>query len=270
MILSRNTVGSLLTPNSKLYTESMILADMTWKEVDALSRETIILIPTGSLEQHGAHLPLLTDTLLATAMTNAVEKRVSEMVLLTPCIWLGASGHHLNFAGTCTASMEGYVLALKAVIESMMHHGFHRYLVINGHGGNNEPNGVTLRSLKEKNNNLTVGHTGYYTFGEAVIKEVLEGPAKGIQHACEAETSLMMHLYPDKVRTDKLRNDGLRSEPVTTSLVRMWDEMSEEGVLGYASLATAAKGKTIFEACVDGIVSEVQAIHSGVVYVGNF
>ena len=89
----------------------MILADMTWMEVDALDRNSIVLIPTGSLEQHGAHLPLLTDSLLATAVTTAVEEETKAMVLLTPCIWLGASGHHLNFAGTCSASMEGYISA---------------------------------------------------------------------------------------------------------------------------------------------------------------
>jgi creatinine amidohydrolase len=248
----------------------MILADMTWKEVDALSRETIILIPTGSLEQHGAHLPLLTDSLLASGVTSAVENQASDLVLLTPCVWLGASGHHLNFAGTCSASMEGYIAALIAIVDSLARHGFHRFLIINGHGGNNEPNGVAFRSIKEKNNNLTLGHVGYYQFGEDAIREAMEGPTKGIQHACEAETSLMMHLYPDKVRTNLLRNDGLKSEPPTQSLVKMWDEVSEEGSLGYATLASAAKGKKIFDACVAGVVAEVKAIHSGVVYVGNF
>jgi len=243
---------------------------MTWKEVDALDRNTIVLIPTGSLEQHGAHLPLLTDSLLATAVTSAVEGEVSDKVLLTPCIWLGASGHHLNFSGTCSASMEGYISALTAIVESLKRHRFHRFLVINGHGGNNEPNGVALRALKEKNPNLTLGHQGYYAFGEKAVAEVMEGPDKGIQHACEAETSLMMHLHPDKVRTDKLRDDGLRSDPPTQSLVKMWDEVSEEGSLGFATLATAEKGKKIFDACVSGVVNEVNAIHQGVVYVGIF
>jgi creatinine amidohydrolase len=248
----------------------MILAEMTWQEVDALSRDTIVLIPTGSLEQHGPHLPLLTDSLIATAVTSAVEKQVLDKVLLTPCVWLGASGHHLNFAGTCSASMTGYLEAITAIIESLKRHRFHRFLVINGHGGNNEPNGVALRALKEKYNNLTVGHRGYYQFAEAEVASLMEGPIKGIQHACEAEVSLMLHLHPDKVRTEKLRNDGLRSDPPTQSLVKMWDEISEEGAFGFAKLGTAAKGKVIFETAVSGIVSEIEAIHQGVVYAGIF
>ena len=246
----------------------MILADMTWKEVEAVDRNTIVLIPTGSLEQHGPHLPLLTDTLLATAAANAVEAKVPEMVLVTPCIWLGASGHHMAFAGTCTATMDSYISALTAVIESMVKHRFHRFLIVNGHGGNNDPNGVALRSIKERNPKLTLGHRGYYSFGEKAISETLEGPDKGIQHACEAETSLMMYLHPDKVREDLRRNDGLKPNPPVQSLVKMWDEVSEEGSLGYAPLGTAAKGKKIFDACIEGLVAEVNAIHHGVIYVG--
>jgi creatinine amidohydrolase len=248
----------------------MILAEMTWQEVDALSRDTVVVIPTGSLEQHGPHLPLLTDTLIATAVTTAVEELVPEQTLLTPCAWLGASGHHLNFAGTCSASVTGYMEAITAIIESLHRHRFHRFLIINGHGGNNEPNGVALRALKEKKNHLTVGHCGYYKFGETEVANLMEGPIKGIQHACEAEVSLMLHLHPDKVRVDKLRDDGLRSEPATQSLVRMWDEISEEGAFGFATLGTAAKGKTIFDACVVGIVKEIDLIHGGIVYTGIF
>lgn len=248
----------------------MLLADMTWKEVESLDRNTVVIIPTGSLEQHGAHLPLLTDTLLATAAASAVEARLSDKVVVTPGVWLGASGHHLNFAGTCSASMDAYTSSLTSIIESLARHRFNRFLVINGHGGNNSPNDVALRAIKEKNPNLTLGHVGYYVYGEQAIAEALEGPDKGIQHACEAETSLMMHLYPDKVRTNLLRNDGLRTDPPTKSLVKSWDEVSEEGSLGFATLATAAKGKMIFEACVDGLVREVEAIHQGVVFVGIF
>jgi creatinine amidohydrolase len=248
----------------------MILADMTWQEVEAMSRDTIVVIPTGSLEQHGPHLPLLTDTLIATAVTSAVEALIPKKVLVTPCIWLGASGHHLNFAGTCSASVTGYMETVTSTIESLVRHRFHRFLIINGHGGNNEPNGVALRALKEKNNNLILGHRGYYQFSEEVTASVMEGSLKTIQHACEAEVSLMLHLHPDKVRKDKLRDDGLRSQPTTQSLVKMWDEISEEGAFGFATKGTASKGKAIFEASVSGIVKEIEAIHQGVVYAGIF
>lgn len=248
----------------------MILGEMTWKEVDALSRDTIVVIPTGSLEQHGPHLPVLTDSLIATAVTTEVEKRASEKVLLTPTIWLGASGHHVAFAGTVTATMSGYQEAIHSVILSLARHRFHRFLIINGHGGNNEPNGVALRILKEQNPNLTLGHRGYYQFAESEIAKTLEGSIKTIQHACEAEVSLMLHLHPDKVRKDLIRDDGLRPIRPVQSLVKAWDEISEEGSFGFATLGTAEKGKRIFDACVEGIVTEIENIHAGVVYRGIF
>lgn len=248
----------------------MILADLTWKEVDALSRDTIVVIPTGSLEQHAAFLPVFTDSLIATAVSQAVESRTTDKILLTPCLWLGASGHHINFVGTCSASMQGYIESLKAVIESLERHGFHRFLIINGHGGNDQPNGVTLRMIKEQKQHLTLGHSLYAKFGEATIAEQLQGKLNTMQHACEAEVSLMLHLHPDKVRTSLLRDDGLRSQPPTQTLVKMWDEISEEGSFGFATLGTAEKGKAIFEACVDGLVQEIEAIHRGIAFHGIF
>lgn len=248
----------------------MILAEMTWKEVDALDRDVIVVIATGSIEQHGPFLPTATDTLIATAVTSAVENRVGEKVLVTPTIWLGASGHHLPFCGTLSASVTGYIEALTAVIQSLARYRFHRFLIINGHGGNNELNGVTLRKLKEEFPNLTLGHRGYYQFAEQVIADTLEGPIKSIQHACEAEVSLMLHLHPEKVRTDLIRDDGLRPVTPVQSLVKGWDEISEEGSFGFATLGSAAKGQRIFNACVEGIAIEVEAIHAGVVYRGIF
>ena len=159
---------------------------------------------------------------------------------------------------------------MTSTIQSLAKHRFHRFLIINGHGGNNEPNGITLRQIKEQNPNLTLGHRGYYQFAEQVIAETLEGSIKGIQHACEAEVSLMLHLHPEKVRKDLIRDDGLRPVTPVQSLVKGWDEISEEGSFGFATLGSAEKGKRIFDACVEGIVNEIEAIHAGVVYRGIF
>ncbi|MCH8979743.1 MAG: creatininase family protein, partial [Armatimonadetes bacterium] len=73
----------------------MKLADLTWQDAGQVDREAVVLIPTGSLEQHGPHLPLFTDTLLVTAAAEAIEFRLKDKVLLVPTVWLGCSGHHL-------------------------------------------------------------------------------------------------------------------------------------------------------------------------------
>ncbi len=246
----------------------MKLQNLTWPEVDAVSRDMVVLIPTGSLEQHGPHLPLFTDSLIVTAIAEAVESNLPQKVLLTPTLWLGASGHHLAFPGSLSNDFDSYMGAIESIVESLLPHGFHRFFVLNGHGGNTDPNGVAARKLKAKHPNITIGQSGYFVYCEQVIAEVLSGPLKKMRHACEAETSLILHLHPDLVRKDKLRDDGLVPEPAIQGLVHHLDEQTEQGSFGYATLGTAAKGETIFNAAVNGTTADMDAIASGYVLTG--
>jgi len=242
---------------------------MTWPEVNAIPRETLVLVPTGSLEQHGPHLPLFTDSLLVTHVAEAVERQLVDKVLLTPTLWLGASGHHLKFPGTLSASFETFEGAIQNVVESLLPHGFHRFFILNGHGGNTDSNSTALRRLKEKNRSCTFGHSGYFAYADSVIAETLTGPTKHIRHACEAEASMMLHAFPDLVRKDKLRDDGLAPIPSIRGLVHMFDEITEEGSLGYATHATAEKGKILIDAAIAGAVKELSALADGYVLIGE-
>jgi creatinine amidohydrolase len=246
----------------------MKLQNLTWPEVETASRELVLLIPTGSLEQHGAHLPLFTDSIIVTAIAEAVEEILPEQVLLTPTLWLGASGHHLAFPGTLSNDFDSYMGAIESIVESLLPHGFHRFFILNGHGGNTDPNGVAARKLKALHPNATFGQTGYFVYCDKTIAETLEGPLKSMRHACEAETSLMMHLRPELVRTDRLRDDGLVSEPPIAGLVHHFDEQTEQGSFGFATLGTVAKGATIFNAAVKGAATDIASLASGYVLKG--
>lgn len=243
----------------------MILARATWKEVQDFNRDAVVLIPTGSLEQHGPHLPMFTDSLLATAVAEQAEQRLPGDVLLLPTLWLGASGHHLAFPGSLSASFETYEGAILEAVESLIPHAFTKFYVLNGHGGNSEPNGVAMRKLKRKYPNLTFGHSGYFAFVAEVAAGVLRGPTKEMRHACEAEASLMMYLHPDLVRTPKLRDDGLSANPPVRGVIHHFDELSEEGSLGHATFASAETGKVLFEAAVEGVCREIKTIADGYV-----
>jgi creatinine amidohydrolase len=241
----------------------MLLADMSWPEVNDLDREMVVVIPTGSIEQHGPHLPVATDTLIATAVANGVHQAIPDKVLITPTVFLGASGHHLPFSGTLSASMDGYQSELLAIVRSLHAHGFFKFFFLNAHGGNTELNGIVTRILKEGNRQLWVGHRGYYSFIEKEIAETLEGPFKAIRHGCEAETSLMLHLHPEKVRRDKIQDDGLIPSPPVEGMTHMYDEVTQRGSNGFATLATAEKGKFLFELGVKRVVENFETIHSG-------
>ena len=151
-----------------------------------------------------------------------------------------------------------------------MPHGFHKFYLLNGHGGNTDVNSVAVRELKQRNPKCTFGHIGYFAFCTEVIAELMEGPQKEMRHACEAEASLGLFLFPELVRADKLRDDGLRPEPPVRGAVHFFDEMTEEGSLGFATLATAAKGEKIFVAAVEGVTRELEAIADGYTLQGYF
>lgn len=243
----------------------MVLGHATWQEVRDLDRDTVALLPTGSCEQHGPHLPLLTDTLLASAVAREVEKRLPADVLLLPTIWLGASTHHMAFDGTMDGSFAAYEESVLAALTSLAHHGFHRVFVLNGHGGNTSSNDTVCRRHKAANPGHVVGHSGYFAWiGADVLEQSLEGPVKTIRHACEAEASLMLHLHPELVKMDRARDDGLALHPPVPGLVWHFDESTEEGSHGFATLATAAKGKVLFEASVAGVTAAMKSLREGV------
>lgn len=241
----------------------MKLQDLSWPEVEQADRNVIVLIPTGSLEQHGRHLPLYTDSLIVTAVAEGVESFLPDQVLLTPTIWLGASGHHLAFPGSLSAEFSSYIGAITSIVNSLIPHGFTRFYVLNGHGGNTDPNGIAVRELKAKFPNLTFVKTGYFEFATQTIAETLEGPLKEMAHACEAETSLVLHLRPDLVRKSQLRDDGLRPNPPIRGLVHHFDQSTEDGSIGYATLATPEKGKRIFDSAVSGVVEDIRNLFAG-------
>jgi creatinine amidohydrolase len=250
----------------------VILERCTWQDVRDADREMVCLIPTGSIEQHGPHLPLATDTLLSTGVARLVEAARPNKALLLPGIFLGCSSHHMGFPGSLTASFETYAAVLAETIGCGLHHGFRKFFVLNGHGGNTEPNGTTLRDLKDSHPNCVFAHAGYFSFIPQSILDRLSGPLKGIRHACEAEASMMMHLHPDLVRTDRLRDDGLKMDPpppAGLNYIQPFDEITQEGSFGYASLASAETGKMLIESAVDGVSRAVDHISAGYFMVGD-
>lgn len=247
----------------------MILSAQTWKEIEGLSREVVVLIPTGSLEQHGTHLPLFTDSILAGAVASGVEAKLPEKTLLTPTLWLGASAHHLAFPGTLSASFSAYEGAIASIVASLEPHGFYKFFLVNGHGGNTDINGVTLRGLKQRYPKLLLGHADYYQLAADGIAQHMQGPSKGISHADEAETSMILHLLPELVRKERLRDDGFWPDPPAVGMIHTFDERSEDGSIGYASLATAEKGKAMLEASIKAMARNIEILADGYIFKGH-
>src|SRR5262245_39234777 len=180
----------------------MNLAEMTAPELRDVTREgTVVVAPLGAIEQHGRHMPVATDTLLVDAVAREVERSLPDRVILLPVLWLGASEHHLVLGGTLTATLPTYEQLLVELVTPLLREGFRRVLLLSGHGGNVDPIRAALRRLAVAFPRAILTGAGYWEPAEADLAALCTGPRKTVGHGCEIETSLLLHLRPELVRT---------------------------------------------------------------------
>jgi creatinine amidohydrolase len=228
--------------------------DMTWPEIGALDRErTVLVLPVGSVEQHGHHMPTGTDTYLATAVSDAAAALVGPSVVILPSPWYGLSAHHMHFPGSITLTAETMMAIVGDIVASVVHHGFRRIAVVNGHGGNAGVIDVLASTLGHRFYGAArVACLTYFTLARDAIAKARESRPGGMGHACEFETALMLHLHPDLVHMDRAvvhyPETGTRylsTDLVEGSIVRSFaafDDLSESGTFGDPGLATVDKG----------------------------
>ncbi|MEZ4619365.1 MAG: creatininase family protein [Caldilineaceae bacterium] len=150
--------------------QPLILADLSWPEVAAIRDEVdVVLIPVGSNEQHGPNLALKMDIVGATQFCNHASALAYPKLLVAPSMPWGVSYHHMNFPGTITLSADTFIQTLVEVVDSLMQHGFDRYMIINGHGGNTAPLGQALVRINEALAPTFVGSALYFSFADSDI-----------------------------------------------------------------------------------------------------
>jgi creatinine amidohydrolase len=189
-------------------------ARMTAPELRAIAARdgALAILPAGSLEQHGPHLPVITDTASASAAAIAAARLVANdtPVAVLPGLWLGLSEHHLPFGGTISVDYAAYRGVLESIVRSLRAIGFARLLIVNGHGGNIDPLAVASRELAVAHDMPIVATTPWFLAREklAPIFQV----DTGAKHACEGETSMMMAIAGDIVKKDKL-DEAMQQAP---------------------------------------------------------
>jgi creatinine amidohydrolase len=241
----------------------MRFQEMTWPWLRQVARDsTLVLMPIAACEQHSRHLPTFTDTLLVTAVAEGVEHRLPQQVLLLPTQWLGASSHHLPFGATLSAEVQTHVRMLCDTLRCLLDEGFRRVLVLNGHGGNIDTMHLALRGLQTMYRDRQLTAASYWELAEKELAGLAEGPRKGMGHACEFETSMVMALRPDLVRHEEIENDPPPSEPELRGLFIAEDfrQRTDHGAVGYPELASAEKGKAMLKAAIDRTTEVVQAL----------
>jgi creatinine amidohydrolase len=214
-----------------LATPARTLAEAAWTE---LPQRPLVVVPLGSTEQHGPHLPLETDTLVATAVARELADRLGGYV--APAVSIGASGEHQDFPGVLSIGTDALRMVLVELVRSLSLWAG-RVVLVNGHGGNAEAVTSAVRQLRQE------GH----------CIDWVPCTAAGDAHAGHTETCLMLHLAPWLVRRGRLERGNTR--PIADLLpdlrARGVRPLAANGVLGDPTGATAAEGARLFEQMVD-------------------
>lgn len=200
-----------LTTGDETFRQQFIswdLGDLSYVDIQAyLQVKDIVLIPMASLEQHGPHLPLYTDTITAVE----ISRRVSEMiaVLHTPPIWMGYSPQHMHEPGmgrgTITVRSSTLLALMSDVARSLIHHGFNRLVFVNGHGSNIKVVDPILRKLRYETGALISFVKPYMERYTGILKGLMENPSEETPgwHASELETSQDLAWNAGKVRMER-------------------------------------------------------------------
>ena len=226
-------------------------ARLTGPDIRAVAARpnALAVLPIGSLEQHGPHLPVITDTASASAAAIRAARLVSDElpVLVLPGLWTGMSEHHLPFGGTISLNYGELAGVLRGITRSLRALGFARLLIVNGHGGNMDPLAVAARELAHEFGLPVVATTPWFATMDEIrdIAETTETPG----HACEGESSVMLAIAPDIVHPDKF-DEAVRQRPEPTprydGYSRFWsfsERAPVTGVRGDPRTASAAKGE---------------------------
>lgn len=244
----------------------MFVADMTWTAIQNVNRNVAVVIPLASVEQHGYHLPMWTDSLLLGEVVRRAEAQLGERALFSPLQWLGNSHHHTDFPGTISATPRLYLDLLRDMAENFLQHGFTRILFLNGHGGNVIPGKQAVFELRQKyreRKDLLLLFTSYWNLA-APTQERPDYVQQEIGHACEWETSMVLRIDPKLVTGDISSLETVPFEYGFEPAYRGWTttDRSMSGHVGSPQHATAEKGEHLlsaFSAGVAALVSHVSA-----------
>ncbi|MGH2459782.1 MAG: creatininase family protein [Chloroflexota bacterium] len=178
------------------------LAEMTREQIRAIAPSTTVLLPTAAIEQHGPHLPIVTDTLVCTTVCQrAAENAMADTpVTVAPPVHFGSSHHHFPYPGVLSLTNSTFIEIVKETCDSLAKSGFRRIVIVNGHGGNDEAIRVAARDVALALP-ISIAAASYWTIAWSALVE--EGKANEVGqlpgHAGAFETSLVLALRPDLV-----------------------------------------------------------------------
>jgi creatinine amidohydrolase len=220
------------------------------------NKDAVVILPIASIEQHGPHLPTMTDTRLGheVAVRAAREAYDVRPTVVTPVVWSGLSEHHMAFGGTLTLSHETFRRVIADLVEAIARQGFRHIMISNSHGGNMIAMQQILDELSPDFDGVLIGATYVTEAGDELAQHLEDQP--GIMHAGEGETSMMMVCEGDLVDTEHLGEiaqmhgnaGGFLRVGRAGYRWRPFAHKTANGLAGNPARATAEKGEKMLAA----------------------
>jgi creatinine amidohydrolase len=245
----------------------MYWQDLTSPEFRTIDRATPVVLPVAAVEQHGPHLPVATDRMIAEHFANQLNERLGSSVLILPTVAVGCSEHHMSFPGSLTLRHETFLNVCQQYLHSASAHGFRNFLVLNAHGGNRGVCQVLLEKFGAEHPNCQIAVASWWRIAAEELLPLNEAGVGGVGHACEFETSLLLSFAPHTVRMEAIEpkrisatydwaeEDLLRTSRI--SLYRSMKQIARNGVWGDPTCASAAKGRQITEVVCEVLTTAV-------------
>ena len=242
-----------------------------WQEMwrheffEALEQRPVVLMPVGSVEQHGPHCPMDVDISGPFYMAVEVARRIDDFpVIVAPPVWSGFAHYNMGFPGTLSLRLETFQMLMADLLRSIHANGFERIVVLNGHGGNSAPCRAVCWQVAEED--IFALSFNWWDVVEREIEEWGESD-RDVGHGGEWETSLQLHLRAHLVAQDRLERDQTGTRPFEGVLSfaefaeRRRDTSNGTGVMGDAFAASPEKGRRIFERVCGRLEDLVRAYH---------
>jgi creatinine amidohydrolase len=248
----------------------MIWDELTSANLGKVARKTPILLPVAATEQHGPHLPLATDRMIGEHLARRLHETIPDEVLILPIVSVGCSEHHMSFPGSLTVSHETFLKLVVEILDSVAAHGFTNLIIFNAHGGNIGIGNVAMEIFGKRHPDVNVVMMTWWTIAAEALLELTETAEGGIGHACEFETSLIMHIRPDLVQMDEIRPgyprptfDWTQADMLRSGKARLYraaDTSTFEGVHGDPTAASPEKGRAVEKAVLESLLTIARSL----------
>lgn len=241
--------------------ETILLEEMTWTMVERAIEEGFrtVVVPVGSIEQHGPHLPLGTDTYLGDCLGRRLAERLGN-ALVAPTIRPGCSGHHLDFPGTISVSTEALIRVVEDVCASLDRHGFENIILLPSHGGNFAPVQTATQEIAPRLRANLIALADLEGLIERMREAAVEAgvPEEAVGgHSGAGETSFVMAYRPELVRSSEMAPGYIG--PLTRRYVRRgFKAVTETGVLGDPRHASREIGERFIELVTEMYLEELE------------